>query len=116
MTIKIGINGMGRIGRMVIRSIIETKNKKFNTRTYREDYTKRNIQNARVIRNRFLKLLTYIHGGGNLKSNAIKAKNDRPNGSFKILEEDTIRYFLTNAVFEGHDDFNKGSLINQIIG
>ena len=27
MTIKIGINGMGRIGRMVVRSIIETKNK-----------------------------------------------------------------------------------------
>ena len=27
MTIKIGINGMGRIGRMVFRSIIETKNK-----------------------------------------------------------------------------------------
>ena len=27
MTIKIGINGMGRIGRMIIRSIIENKNK-----------------------------------------------------------------------------------------
>ena len=27
MTIKVGINGMGRIGRMVIRSIIESKNK-----------------------------------------------------------------------------------------
>ena len=26
MTIKIGINGMGRIGRMVIRSIIENQN------------------------------------------------------------------------------------------
>ena len=92
-----------------------TKNKKFNTRTYRIDYTKRNIQNARVIRNRFLKLLTFIHAGGNLKITTIKAKNDRPRGSFKILEEDTIRYFLTNAVFEGHDDFNRGSLINQII-
>ena len=29
MTINIGINGMGRIGRMIVRSIIETKNKKF---------------------------------------------------------------------------------------
>ena len=29
MTIKIGINGMGRIGRMVLRSIIENNNKKF---------------------------------------------------------------------------------------
>ncbi len=28
MTIKIGINGMGRIGRMVVRAIIESKNKK----------------------------------------------------------------------------------------
>ena len=28
MTIKIGINGMGRIGRMIVRSIIESKNKK----------------------------------------------------------------------------------------
>ena len=27
MKIKIGINGLGRIGRMVIRSIIENKNK-----------------------------------------------------------------------------------------
>ena len=27
MTIKIGINGMGRIGRMVVRSIFESKNK-----------------------------------------------------------------------------------------
>ena len=27
MTIKIGINGLGRIGRMVIRSLIESKNK-----------------------------------------------------------------------------------------
>ena len=70
-----------------------------------------------MIRNRFLKLLTYIHGRGNIPSAraTIIAKNDKPNGSFKILEEDTIRYFLTNAVFEGHDDFNKGSLINQII-
>ena len=27
MTVKIGINGLGRIGRMVIRSILENKNK-----------------------------------------------------------------------------------------
>ena len=27
MAIKIGINGLGRIGRMIIRSIVETKNK-----------------------------------------------------------------------------------------
>ena len=28
MSIKIGINGLGRIGRMIIRSLIENKNKK----------------------------------------------------------------------------------------
>ena len=27
MNIRIGINGMGRIGRMIVRSIVETKNK-----------------------------------------------------------------------------------------
>ena len=27
MSIKIGINGLGRIGRMIIRSIVESKNK-----------------------------------------------------------------------------------------
>ena len=27
MTIKIGINGMGRIGRMIVRSVFESKNK-----------------------------------------------------------------------------------------
>ena len=29
MKIKIGINGMGRIGRMIVRSIVETKNQNF---------------------------------------------------------------------------------------
>ena len=28
MTVKIGINGLGRIGRMIIRSLIENNNKK----------------------------------------------------------------------------------------
>ena len=60
-------------------------------------------------------MLIFAHAGGNLKITTIKTKNNRPNGSFKILVEDTIRYFITNTVFEGLNDFNKGSLINQII-
>ncbi len=45
MTIKIGINGMGRIGRMVLRSIVESKNKNFkinhiNNRSNSETTTK----------------------------------------------------------------------------
>jgi glyceraldehyde 3-phosphate dehydrogenase len=42
MAIKVGINGMGRIGRMVLRSIIESNNKNIeikhiNNRTGPED-------------------------------------------------------------------------------
>ena len=29
MKIRVGINGMGRIGRMIVRSIIESKKKKY---------------------------------------------------------------------------------------
>ena len=41
MTIKIGINGLGRIGRMIIRSLVESKNnnieiKHINNRTNSE--------------------------------------------------------------------------------
>ena len=32
MKIKVGINGMGRIGRMIVRSIIESKNKNIEIR------------------------------------------------------------------------------------
>ena len=32
MTVKIGINGLGRIGRMVVRSILENKNKNIEIR------------------------------------------------------------------------------------
>ena len=34
MTVKIGINGMGRIGRMIVRSIIENKNKNIEIRSF----------------------------------------------------------------------------------
>ena len=44
MSIKIGINGMGRIGRMIIRSIIENNNKNIeikhiNNRTNSEAFS-----------------------------------------------------------------------------
>ena len=34
MTINVGINGMGRIGRMVIRAIIENQNKDIKNKAY----------------------------------------------------------------------------------
>ena len=45
MKIRIGINGMGRIGRMIVRSIVETKNKNLeikhiNNRTSAEQCSK----------------------------------------------------------------------------
>ena len=36
MTIKVGINGMGRIGRMVLRSIFESQNKKLKNKSYKQ--------------------------------------------------------------------------------
>ena len=63
MTIKIGINGLGRIGRMVIRSIIEKNNKKIEIK---------HINNRTDLRN-CSQLLKYdsVHGkfNANIKSN-----------------------------------------------
>ena len=65
MTIKIGINGLGRIGRMVIRSIIETNNKKIEIK---------HINNRTDIKN-CSQLLKYdsVHG----KFNADIKYNDK---------------------------------------
>ncbi len=63
MTIKIGINGLGRIGRMVIRSIIEKNNKKIEIK---------HINNRTDLKN-CSQLLKYdsVHGkfNANIKSN-----------------------------------------------
>ena len=36
MKIKVGINGMGRIGRMIVRAIIENNNQKYRNKTYQQ--------------------------------------------------------------------------------
>ena len=62
MTIKIGINGMGRIGRMVLRSIVESKNKNFkinhinnrsNSETTSKLFVPRPISNIFSIESKF---------------------------------------------------------------
>jgi len=65
MTVKVGINGLGRIGRMVIRSIIENKNKNIEIKQ---------INNRTELKN-ITQLLKYdsIHG----KFNAEIAFNDK---------------------------------------
>ena len=54
MTIKVGINGMGRIGRMVIRAIIESQNKNI----------KINISIIDLIQKQVVHLIKYdsVHG------------------------------------------------------
>ena len=49
MTVKIGINGLGRIGRMVIRSIVECKNKNIEIRGFGS--LKKKINKAKFVRN-----------------------------------------------------------------
>ena len=71
----------------------------------------RNISDQREIRNRLFILLTKIH----FASKTIRAKNDQINGEFSIIDNDTIIYKLTNAVYRGHHEFNRGSLFNLIV-
>ena len=80
-----------------------TKGLKFNTRNFKSDFNRRNIQNARVIRNRFLKLYAYMSRGGNLKSKAIKAKNDKLNGDWFV--------YLENGKLLQKRIYKKGKLI-----
>ena len=103
MTIKIGINGMGRIGRMVIRSIIETKNKKFKISHIN------NRSNAEVT----CKLLKYdsIHGKfkADLKFNENELIINRNKISFSQeskIENIDWRKYNVDYVFECTGKFN----------
>ena len=71
----------------------------------------RNISDQREIRNRLFILLTKLH----FTSKTIRAKNDEINGEFSIIDNDTIIYKLTNAVYRGHHEFNRGSIFNLIV-
>ncbi len=112
MTIKIGINGMGRIGRMVIRSIIESKNKNIiikhiNNRTNSESTCS---------------LLKYdsIHGkfNANLNSNKnylIINKNKISFSQKKNIEEINWKNLGVDYVFECTGKFNsKEKLLTHI--
>ena len=48
MTIKIGINGMGRIGRMVVRSIVESKNKNLKICLLYTSPSPRDVEESRM--------------------------------------------------------------------
>ena len=74
--------------------------------------TKRNISDQRIVRKRFFDLLSLMHSS----KQAIIAENDKISGNYNVVDEDTIHYKITNAVYEGHHEFNRGSVYNWIVG
>ena len=112
MTIKIGINGMGRIGRMVIRAIIESNNK---------DISIKHINNRSNLETT-CSLLKYdsIHGKLNTninlnKNNLIINKNKISFSQESNLENIDWKKFDVDYVFECTGKFNsKEKLLDHI--
>jgi glyceraldehyde 3-phosphate dehydrogenase len=112
MTIKIGINGMGRIGRMVVRSIIESKNKKF----------KINHINNRSSSETTCKLIKYdsVHGKFNadlkFDENHLLINKDKITFSQESKIEDIKwKKFDVDYVFECTGKFNSKEKLNAHI-
>ena len=112
MTIKIGINGMGRIGRMIIRSIIESHDKKIRIQHIN------NRSNSEIT----CSLIKYdsIHGklNANLdfdKKNLIINENKISFSQETSLEKINWKKFGVDYVFECTGKFNsKEKLISHI--
>ena len=112
MTIKIGINGMGRIGRMVIRAIIESNNK---------DISIKHINNRSNLETT-CSLLKYdsIHGKLNTninlnKNNLIINKNKISFSQESNLENIDWKKYDVDYVFECTGKFNsKEKLLDHI--
>ena len=112
MTIKIGINGMGRIGRMVIRSIIENHSKKIKIQHIN------NRSNSEITS----ALLKYdsVHGKFNAnvtfdKENLIINKNKISFSQESKIEDINWKKFGVDYVFECTGKFNsKEKLISHI--
>ena len=112
MTIKIGINGMGRIGRMVLRSIIESKNKNL----------KINHINNRSNSEATSKLIKYdsIHGKLNAdtdydSSHLIINKNKITFSQKTKIEDINWKKYNVDYVFECTGKFNsKEKLVAHI--
>ena len=112
MTIKIGINGMGRIGRMVIRAIIESNNKDISIKHINN---RSNLETTRS-------LLKYdsIHGKLNTnidlnKNNLIINKNKISFSQESNLENIDWKKYNVDYVFECTGKFNsKEKLLDHI--
>ena len=112
MTIKIGINGMGRIGRMVIRAIIESNNK---------DISIKHINNRSNLETT-CSLLKYdsIHGKLNAKINLNKNNLTINKNKISFSQESNLvnidwKKFDVDYVFECTGKFNsKEKLLDHI--
>ena len=112
MKIKIGINGMGRIGRLVLRSIIEKNNKKFEIK-HINNRTKLEVVSS---------LIKYdsIHGPLNVKINNSKNRLTINKKKISYSQETNIENIKWNKygvdiVFECTGKFNsKDKVLNHI--
>ena len=112
MTIKIGINGMGRIGRMVLRSIIESKNKNIiikhiNNRTNSEITT--NLLKNDSIHGKFNANISFN------KKNLVINKKKVTFSQYLNIEEINWKKLGVDYVFECTGKFNsKEKLLSHI--
>ena len=112
MTIKIGINGMGRIGRMVLRSIIESKNKNIiikhiNNRTNSEITT--NLLKNDSIHGKFNANISFN------KKNLVINKKKVTFSQYLNIEEINWKKLGVDYVFECTGKFNsKEKLLGHI--
>jgi len=112
MTIKVGINGMGRIGRMIIRAIIETKNKNIKIQHI----------NNRTNSETSCKLIKYdsVHGKFNAdlafdENHLIINKNKITFSQMAKLEDINWKKYDVDYVFECTGKFNsKAKLLEHI--
>ena len=73
---------------------------------------KKNIKQQQIIiRARLIKIISKLYS----TPGAIIAKNDKIVTSYRFKEENILIFSITNAVYEKHHEFNRGSLLNFFI-
>ena len=84
MRIKVGINGLGRIGRMIIRSIIESKNKNIEIKNFNrkniDEIINKKISNLPILDNDTNNVIFFNDGFSN------ELNNDKPRSFWKLIK------------------------------
>ena len=91
-----------------------TRGKGYSTNTRKELKTSKMIDRQRLIREKFIIMLCDLFSGRSTKKKAIIAINDKISCFYKLVDKDKIKIELTNAVFYGHQEFNRGSLLSML--